>query len=202
MSGLSRWSQRKLEERATPQQEGESIEVNAAAEEERSHDVDTQTGDEIDEAPSPGCLDETLPSPETLPEGSDFTPFMAPGVSDALRRRALRRMFSAGHYGIRDGLDDYDEDYRQTLKPLAGELAQRLRQWTKQLDTSDADDKKVVAEPAADPSDSPDTADDTSSDDKAFEDSEVDRQTPLRHRATMAQETTLDSDTPGDGQTT
>lgn len=89
--------------------------------------------------PPPGSLDETLPDPETLEAGSDFSGYMVPGVSSALRRRALKRLWATGNYNVRDGLDDYDLDYRQQLKPMASELAGKLRRWAKKADESLAD---------------------------------------------------------------
>ncbi|MCA1773689.1 MAG: DUF3306 domain-containing protein [Halomonas sp.] len=89
--------------------------------------------------PPPGSLDDTLPDPETLEAGSDFTGYMVPGVSSALRRRALKRLWATGNYNVRDGLDDYDMDYRQQLKPMASELAGKLRRWAKKADDSLAD---------------------------------------------------------------
>lgn len=86
--------------------------------------------------PPPGSLDDTLPAPETLEAGSDFSGFMVPGVSSALRRRALKRLWATGNYNVRDGLDDYDLDYRQQLKPMASELAGKLRRWAKKADDS------------------------------------------------------------------
>ncbi|MFY0988947.1 DUF3306 domain-containing protein [Halomonas sp. C05BenzN] len=126
MSRLSRWSRRKL---------GDDVEEEAPAESPATTREDAEQA--VAAEPEPGSLDATLPDPESLPAGSDFTAFLQSGVSDALRRRALRRMFSGDHYGIRDGLDDYDDDYRQRLKPLASEMAQRLRQWTRELDENE-----------------------------------------------------------------
>lgn len=139
MSRLERWSRRKL---------GDELEEEAPAE---APVVSRQEAEPPAAAePEPGSLDATLPDPEDLPAGSDFTAFLQSGVSDGLRRRALRRMFSGDHYGIRDGLDDYDDDYRQRLKPLAGEFAQRLRQWTRRVDEaeSEADTAEVTDAPA------------------------------------------------------
>lgn len=90
-------------------------------------------------SPQPGSLDHTLPDPETLPVGSDIKAYLASGISSGLRKRALRRLFAGSHYGIRDGLDDYDDDYREKLQPLAGEVAERLRNWTRrQLEDDEA----------------------------------------------------------------
>lgn len=84
--------------------------------------------------PAPGSLDHTLPDPDTLDVGSDFSAFMLPGVSGALRRRALKRLWATGNYNVRDGLDDYDADYRQQLKPMADGLASKLRRWTHKVE--------------------------------------------------------------------
>lgn len=85
-------------------------------------------------APAPGSLDHTLPDPDTLDAGSDFSAFMLPGVSGALRRKALKHLWATGNYNVRDGLDDYDLDYRQQLKPMAAELASKLRRWTHKVE--------------------------------------------------------------------
>lgn len=102
-------------------------------------ETDIETAGESPTKPVPGSLDHTLPDPETLDAGSDFKAFMAPGVSGALRRKALKRLWATGNYNVRDGLDDYDADYRQQLKPMANELASQLRRWTHKA--KDATDK-------------------------------------------------------------
>lgn len=111
--------------------------------------AETKESDEPDRAPlapddpdrdaeqTPGSLDHTLPDPDTLPAGSDIKAYLATGVSSGLRKRALRRLFAADHYGIRDGLDDYDDDYREKLQPLASEVAERLRNWTRRQPDGD-----------------------------------------------------------------
>ena len=52
-----------------------------------------------------------MPDIDSLTDDSDFTGFMSPGVSDELRNIALRKLFHAPVFNIRDGLDEYDEDY-------------------------------------------------------------------------------------------
>ncbi|MBX2869174.1 MAG: DUF3306 domain-containing protein [Acidiferrobacterales bacterium] len=59
----------------------------------------------------PILTDADMPEIDTLNEGSDFTGFMSPGVSDKLRKLALRKLFAGAGFNIRDGLDDYDEDF-------------------------------------------------------------------------------------------
>lgn len=118
-----------------PQPPDESDAPNGAGAAE-NHEVDaTESSEPMRPAPPPpGSLDETLPDPETLEAGSDFSGYMVPGVSSALRRRALKRLWATGNYNVRDGLDDYDLDYRQQLKPMASELAGKLRRWAKKAD--------------------------------------------------------------------
>lgn len=53
-----------------------------------------------------------LPSLDSLTAESDFGPFMKPGVDPALRRLALRKMWSNPKYGIVDPLDPYKSDYQ------------------------------------------------------------------------------------------
>ncbi|QFU01625.1 hypothetical protein FIU83_08245 [Halomonas sp. THAF5a] len=126
MSRLERWSRRKRgETEETPP------EPEAAVPGEATHAPLNAAPETADGEPEPGSLDHTLPDPDTLPPGSDIKAYLASGVSAGLRRRALRRLFAASHYGVRDGLDDYDDDFREKLKPLAEDVAERLRQWTR-----------------------------------------------------------------------
>jgi hypothetical protein len=55
---------------------------------------------------------EDLPPIETLTADSDFTPFMRPGVPDALRNSALRKLWQSDPaLANLDGLVEYGEDY-------------------------------------------------------------------------------------------
>jgi len=60
--------------------------------------------------------DEDMPPIESLTADSDYTGFMSPEVSDALRRLALRKLFHGAEFNICDGLDDYDGDYASFTK--------------------------------------------------------------------------------------
>lgn len=57
--------------------------------------------------------DADMPPVESLGPESDFTGFLSPGVSEDLRRLALRKLFHAPQFNVVDGLDDYDEDFTQ-----------------------------------------------------------------------------------------
>lgn len=153
MSRLERWSRKKRGEEGD-EQPLESA-APAAVEEELRESGAVSDGleqqlephePEVEETPAPGSLDHTLPDPDALPPGSDFSVFMASGVSAALRRRALKRLWATGNYNVRDGLDDYDADYRQQLKPMASELAGKLRRWADKAEKSVASDESVDEE--------------------------------------------------------
>ncbi|MGR3511371.1 MAG: DUF3306 domain-containing protein [Paracoccaceae bacterium] len=64
-----------------------------------------------------------LPVPESLQPGDDFSAFMADGVPQFLRKRALRVLWRSNPVLANlDGLNDYDDDFRSpelTQKVLA-----------------------------------------------------------------------------------
>ncbi len=55
--------------------------------------------------------DADMPPLESLDEHSDYSGFLSSGVSEDLRRRALRKLFFSAAFNVRDGLDDYDDDF-------------------------------------------------------------------------------------------
>ncbi len=67
-----------------------------------------------------------LPDIESLGEDSDYSAFMAPGVDDSLRRKALRKLFSSPKFNVCDGLDDYCEDFTQWA-PLGDVITADMR---------------------------------------------------------------------------
>jgi hypothetical protein len=176
MSRFERWSRAKRGLPVDDEVKGEASSAESAATETASakHAVKTAEAEsappeaskpnhretesnEADEAPpveappASGELDHTLPDPDTLAAGSDFSAFMAPGVSSALRRKALRRLWATGDYNVRDGLNDYDHDFKAAMKPMAAEMADKVRQWTKKVEDA-------LEEPATDePEDKSDT---------------------------------------------
>ncbi|TVP47739.1 MAG: DUF3306 domain-containing protein [Halomonas sp.] len=144
MSRLERWSRLKrnaVRDENAAHEEG-SPQLSAPVEETPAElnatninaEQSQAVSDEPEAPPEPGSLDHTLPDPETLEAGSDFSAFMVPGVSGALRRQALKRLWATGNYNVRDGLDDYDADYRQQLKPMTSGLASKLRRWTHKVE--------------------------------------------------------------------
>lgn len=104
---LRRWSRLKADSTGRPD-EGSVPEVvpggGAAGQDEKA-----QGPDDPAELP-PG--DEDMPPLETLDENSDFSGFMSPRVSAALRKQALRKLFRSPKFNVISELDDYIDDYR------------------------------------------------------------------------------------------
>jgi len=78
------------------------------------------------EQEEPVLTDEDMPGIETLNAQSDVSPFFNKGVSEALRKAALRHIFSLPSYNIRDGLNDYDDDYT-VFEPLGDTVTSDMR---------------------------------------------------------------------------
>jgi hypothetical protein len=114
---LSRWSQRKNQVQAEKDRDplvADNLELDVS----QQQSLDTSLSGTLpeispieDNQELPPLTDEDMPAIESLDENSDFSAFMSSGVSDKLRNMALKKMFNAPVFNIRDGLDEYDEDY-------------------------------------------------------------------------------------------
>ena len=131
---LSRWSKRKSEEDF---RESPSLDANRSSEESVTTEkpiplntimdsgisgkmqttvVADQTMEAESSSPVPAepekvLTDVDMPQLETLDASSDYTGFLSPGVSAALKKVALRKLFAGVGFNVRDGLDDYDDDF-------------------------------------------------------------------------------------------
>lgn len=114
-SFFSRWSQRKAEQQADP--------VEDAIDEAQTSESATE---EVE--PSPALTDEDMPDIDSLDTDSNFEQFFSPGVSEELRNLALRKLFRLPEFNIRDGLNDYDEDFSK-MPALTQEVVSKLRSW-------------------------------------------------------------------------
>jgi len=76
---------------------------------------DVPAGTPAEAAPTP-----TLEQVESLTPESDFTPFIARGVDETVRRAALKKLFADPRFNVMDGLDTYVDDYNkfEPLTPL------------------------------------------------------------------------------------
>jgi hypothetical protein len=150
---LSRWSRRKAEARSAPL----APEQPAAP-----------------EPLPPG--DEDMPPLESLDADSDYSPFLSPRVSAELQRLALRKLFRVPAFNVRDGLDDYDEDFTTFVslgEVVTAEMRRRLQIEAERLAQAAEDDAArppetgetagTTVDPAPRPEaarDAPDDADD------------------------------------------
>ena len=105
---IARWSRRKAATE-TPASTVEAT-VDAANASTVLDDSSPPTVAETRAQPEP--TDEQMPPLDALDENSDYSGFMSPKVSEQLRRSALRKLFRSAVFNIRDGLDDYDDDFR------------------------------------------------------------------------------------------
>lgn len=109
---LVRWSKRKTQ---TQSSDSTLEKVDDAHREPLS-----QTPDE------PVKTDEDMPSLDTISDSSDVSEFFSPGVSETLRKAALRKLFHSPAFNIVDGLDDYDDDF-STFQALGDILTADMR---------------------------------------------------------------------------
>ena len=103
-SALSRWSRRKHEAQQALDDQAPPVSAEDVAAESPPAETTTETVE-------PVLTDADMPDIENLTDESDFSPFMSSGVSDELRNLALRKLFRAPVFNIRDGLDEYDDDF-------------------------------------------------------------------------------------------
>ena len=115
---LSRWSRRKAaERRGEPEAEAPPpAEVAPVAAPEPA------PGEPVAEEPPPLTLEDAA----KLTPADDFSPFVAQGVDETVKRAALKKLFADPHFNVMDGLDTYIDDYSQP-DPLPPEMLRELR---------------------------------------------------------------------------
>ena len=73
-----------------------------------------------------------LPDLEQLDQDSDYSAFLTPGVDAALRKRALRKLFSSPKFNVFDGLDTYRDDFT-SFPPLGDVVTADMRHHLERL---------------------------------------------------------------------
>ncbi len=96
-----------------------------------------------DEKPAP-----TLPPVDKLTPESDFSPFMNPKVEDALRRVALKKLFSDPHFNLPDPFEAYSGDWTGG-EPIPEEMLAALNQAQRLLFSEKKEEKEAKEEVAA-----------------------------------------------------
>ena len=82
-----------------------------------------------------------LPPVDKLTPESDFTGFMHPKVEDALRRVALKKLFSDPHFNVPDPFEAYSGDWT-VGEPISEEMLATLNQARTLLFDKDEKEKK------------------------------------------------------------
>lgn len=131
-SFLSRWSKRKLEESSQHDEE-----ITPIAETEQSEDCVTALSN-ADESSDALNVNEVSQAPDITanvetekPEEMSVAQLLVSEASESVKKAALRKMFLSEEFNVRDGLDDYDDDY-SNLKSLSKDVAETLRDWVKE----------------------------------------------------------------------
>ncbi|MEZ5740862.1 MAG: DUF3306 domain-containing protein [Burkholderiaceae bacterium] len=153
---LSRWSRRKAASRESPVAEPPVAPAQAPT----THAA--RTGDTGQALPGSGAVaakqagapaaeppvaDDPIPPIDSLTESSDFSRFMRADVSAEIRKLALRKLFQSPIYNLRDGLDDYDDDYT-SFEPL-GDIVTADMRYHAEREQADRERAAAEAEQAA-----------------------------------------------------
>jgi len=127
-SAYRRWSRRKQRARESvrgPGQDGGSAHEGSDGAR-RGAAPAPAPGPGVEPAPANELTDADMPDLDSLGEDDDYSGFLSPGISEALRNRALRKLFLSGRFNQLDGLDDYAEDFT-TFEPLGAIVTADMR---------------------------------------------------------------------------
>ena len=147
---LSRWAKRKEQSRARALED--ESDTPPAEEGERAAALDETPVEDPEDHPAAGV------DIESLDADSDFSVFMHEKVPQALRRRALRKLWlSDPIYANLDGLNDYDDDFTDAALVVDG-LKAAYDEAVKRMNEKEAADAKAAA--VAEGSEVPETPED------------------------------------------
>ncbi|PHJ43225.1 hypothetical protein AK965_01685 [Vibrio sp. PID17_43] len=129
---FSRWSKRKLEESITELKDAEVVESNKLIEPETAQtQEEPNTETKAVAAETLGASAQEASSESNDPEEVSVAQLLVSEASESVKKAALRKMFLSEEFNVRDGLDDYDDDY-SNLKSLSEGVAETLRDWVKE----------------------------------------------------------------------
>ncbi|EOA9037036.1 DUF3306 domain-containing protein [Vibrio harveyi] len=133
-SFFSRWSKRKLEETTTEPADAKVVESVESTEPETAQaheELSTEAQALATEASATETESQQTSSEATDPEEMSVAQLLVSEASESVKKAALRKMFLSEEFNVRDGLDDYDDDY-SNLKSLSEGVAETLRDWVKE----------------------------------------------------------------------
>lgn len=179
---LGRWARRKEESRRGERPEAEEDASLPAAPQDEAADPEPQVEQRV-------LTDADMPDVESLGPKSDVSAFFSPGVSQALRRKALRRLFHTPRFNVKDGLDDYDEDYT-VYQPLGDTITSELRRLQARREVRRREREEEAAAPADAEQQATGGADDAAPGAEATNrETQVDAEQPTRRPASDDQDT-------------
>ncbi len=125
-SFVSRWSRRKAQVRA-----GQAVSELPIAP--LPLDAPPLVVADVALPPADAGVAEPPPPPPTLADvarlgpDSDFSRFVTPGVDDAVKHAAMKKLFADPHFNVMDGLDTYIDDYGKP-DPIPEAMLRRMTQ--------------------------------------------------------------------------
>ncbi len=125
-SFLNRWSKRKLEQASDRHSaEQQTHEPDLLCEESSVQALQAEgTNQAVD-------TDADSSSAEEKTQEASIANLLISEASESVKKAALRKLFLSEEFNVRDGLDDYDDDY-SNLKSLSEGVADTLRDWIKE----------------------------------------------------------------------
>jgi Protein of unknown function (DUF3306) len=154
---FSRWSRRKVQVRTGEQLPAEPpVKPAAPVSVVVAPPATVPVAAPQDDTPAEQAPALTLEDVARLTPESDYSAFVARGVSPDVRNAAVKKLFTDPHYNVMDGLDIYIDDYSQPSPLSATEMARMVgAQFLKLVD--DPSEAQPGAAAAAPPEDAPDT---------------------------------------------
>ena len=133
-SFFSRWSQRKLDgDKGTDVEAEETVNVTTDAQSPEFTSINdpepSVASEQIHADISVESLDDSVENVEG--ESPSVAQLLVSEASESVKKAALRKLFLSEEFNVRDGLDDYDDDY-SNLKSLSEGVADTLRDWVKE----------------------------------------------------------------------
>ncbi|CAH6803597.1 conserved hypothetical protein [Vibrio chagasii] len=151
---FSRWSQRKLDESTDKAREAEQpLEETSVTSPESASQTPTSAEELAPNDPAPieptNALEESGDTKESASEATEelsMAQLLVSEASESVKKAALRKLFLSEEFNVRDGLDDYDDDY-SNLKSLSEGVAESLRDWVKEkAEEETSSEQEQVAE--------------------------------------------------------
>ncbi|WP_261883081.1 DUF3306 domain-containing protein [Vibrio pelagius] len=133
-SFFSRWSQRKLDgDKGTDVEVEETVNVTTDAQSSEFTSInDPEPSVASEQIPADISVESQGDSVENVEgESPSVAQLLVSEASESVKKAALRKLFLSEEFNVRDGLDDYDDDY-SNLKSLSEGVADTLRDWVKE----------------------------------------------------------------------